>query len=106
MGHVGRNQNLKDLKDERTQGFAADPVYVKGKVFAYVGLPPNIKDLRQYLQAEMLAVADEHDRQVGRREEESHPCIEIVRTSGVTRTMNQVVPGPRESPKLIVIVGF
>ena len=29
-----------------TQGFAADPVYVKGEVFAYVGLPQNLKDLK------------------------------------------------------------
>ena len=28
------------------QGFAADPVYVKGEVFAYVGLPQNLKDLK------------------------------------------------------------
>jgi hypothetical protein len=26
------------------QGFAADPVYAKGEVFAYVGLPQNLKD--------------------------------------------------------------
>ena len=35
------------------QGFAADPVYAKGEVFAYVGLPQNLKDLKpgrnQYL---------------------------------------------------------
>ena len=31
---------------ERTQGFAADPVYVKGEVFAYVGLSQNLKDLK------------------------------------------------------------
>ena len=30
----------------RAQGFAADPVYVKGEVFAYVGLPQNLKDLK------------------------------------------------------------
>ena len=30
-----------------TQGFAADPVYVKGEVFAYVGLPQNLKDLTE-----------------------------------------------------------
>jgi len=34
------------LHSERTQGFAADPVYVKGEVFAYVGLPQNLKDLK------------------------------------------------------------
>ena len=34
------------LQSERTQGFAADPVYVKGEVFAYVGLPQNLKDLK------------------------------------------------------------
>jgi len=28
------------------QGFAANPVYVKGEVFAYVGLPQNPKDLK------------------------------------------------------------
>jgi hypothetical protein len=32
------------LKDPRMQGFAADPVYVKGEVFAYVGLLQNLKD--------------------------------------------------------------
>ena len=26
---------------------AADPVYVKGEVFAYVGLPDNLKDLKE-----------------------------------------------------------
>ena len=31
---------------ERTQGFAADPDYWKGEVFAYVGLPQNLKDLK------------------------------------------------------------
>ena len=44
--YVGRNQNLKDLK-ERMQGFAADPDYWKGEVFAYVGLPQNQKDLKE-----------------------------------------------------------
>jgi len=34
------------LQSERTQGFAADPVYVKGEVLAYVGLPQNLKDLK------------------------------------------------------------
>ena len=34
------------LQSERMQGFAADPVYVKGVVFAYVGLPQNLKDLK------------------------------------------------------------
>jgi len=28
------------------QSFAADPVYVKGEVFAYVGRPRNLKDLK------------------------------------------------------------
>ena len=32
------------------QGFAADPVYVKGEVFAYVGLPQNLKDLKAGMQ--------------------------------------------------------
>ena len=34
------------LQSERTQGVAADPVYVKGEVFAYVGLPQSLKDLK------------------------------------------------------------
>ena len=34
------------LQSERMQGFAADPVYVKGEVFAYVGLRQNLKDLK------------------------------------------------------------
>ena len=33
------------LQSERTQGFA-DPDYWKGEVFAYVGLPQNLKDLK------------------------------------------------------------
>ena len=33
------------LQSERMQGFAVDPVYAKGEVFAYVGLPQNLKDL-------------------------------------------------------------
>ena len=28
------------------QGLTADPVYAKGEVFAYVGLPQNLKDLK------------------------------------------------------------
>ena len=34
------------LQSERTQGFAADPDYWKGEVFAYVGLPQDLKDLK------------------------------------------------------------
>ena len=34
------------VQSERMQGFAADPVYMKGEVFAYVGLPHNLKDLK------------------------------------------------------------
>ena len=30
----------------RTQGFAADPDYWKGEVFAYVGLAQNLEDLK------------------------------------------------------------
>ena len=41
---VGRDKTRE--RAERTQGFAADPVYVKGEVFAYVGLPQNLKDLK------------------------------------------------------------
>ena len=29
-----------------TQGFAADPDYWKGEVFAFVGLPRNLKHLK------------------------------------------------------------
>ena len=32
------------LHSERTQGFAADPDYWKGEVFAYVGSIQNLKD--------------------------------------------------------------
>ena len=34
------------LQSERMQGFAEDPDYWKGEVFAYVGLPQNLKDLK------------------------------------------------------------
>jgi hypothetical protein len=34
------------LQSGRMQGFAADPVYAKCEVFAYVGLPQNLKDLK------------------------------------------------------------
>ena len=34
------------LHSERTQGFAADPDYWKGEVFAYVGRNQNLKDLK------------------------------------------------------------
>ena len=34
------------LHPERTQGFAADPDYWKGEVFAYVGSIQNLKDLK------------------------------------------------------------
>ena len=34
------------LPSERMQGFAADPDYWKGEVFAYLGLPQNLKDLK------------------------------------------------------------
>jgi hypothetical protein len=33
-------------QSERTQGVAADPDYWKGEVFAYAGLPQNLKDLK------------------------------------------------------------
>ena len=35
------------LQSERMQGFAADPVYVKGEVFAYVGRIHNLEDLKE-----------------------------------------------------------
>jgi hypothetical protein len=34
------------MKHERTQGFAADPDYWKGEVFAYVAPSQNLKDLK------------------------------------------------------------
>ena len=37
------------LHSERTQGFAADPDYWKGEVFAYVGRNQNLKDLKDLL---------------------------------------------------------
>jgi len=40
----GFNKKHQSTKD-RTQGFTADPVY-EGEVFAYVGLPQNLKDLK------------------------------------------------------------
>ena len=36
------------LQSERMQGFAADPVYAEGEVFAYVGLPQNLKNLKDW----------------------------------------------------------
>jgi hypothetical protein len=36
------------LRSERTQGFTADPDYWKGEVFAYGGLPQNLKDLKDH----------------------------------------------------------
>ena len=38
-GPFPQNLDLKDLKDK-------DPDYWKGEVFAYVGLPQNLKDLK------------------------------------------------------------
>ena len=39
---------------ERVQGFAVDPDYWKGEVFAYVyvGLPQNLKDLKEHTHTE------------------------------------------------------
>ena len=34
------------MQSERTQGFAAVPVYGQGEVFAYVGSIQNLKDLK------------------------------------------------------------
>ena len=36
----------ESARQQRRQGFAADPDYWKGEVFAYVGLPQNLKDLK------------------------------------------------------------
>ena len=43
---VGGREEDPLLHSERTQGCAADPDYWKGEVFAYVGLPQNLKDLK------------------------------------------------------------
>ena len=43
-----RGGGVKSLSLERMQGCAADPVCVKGEVFAYVGLPQNLKDLKDW----------------------------------------------------------
>ena len=45
------------LHSERTQGFAADPDYWKGEVFAYVGSIQNLKDLKEYLRTADLGSA-------------------------------------------------
>ena len=37
---------LGELKPKGPKGFAADPDYWKGEVFAYVGLPQYLKDLK------------------------------------------------------------
>ena len=42
-----RSERRRVGASERMQGCAADPVYVKGEVFAYVGLPQNLKDLQE-----------------------------------------------------------
>jgi hypothetical protein len=47
------------LHSERTQGFAADPDYWKGEVFAYVGLPQNLKDLKAQVYALLLLAKSE-----------------------------------------------
>ena len=49
------------LHSERMQGCAADPVYVKGEVFAYVGLPQNLKDLKD-LRVSVSVLEDDGDR--------------------------------------------
>ena len=46
----------------RRQGFAADPVYAKGGVFAYVGLPQNLKDLKDEPQNGWLGLGVCRDR--------------------------------------------
>ena len=35
-------------KKKKTQDLTADPDYWKGEVFAYVGLPQNLKDLKGF----------------------------------------------------------
>ena len=43
-GHAGNHPPRTPVP--RTRGFAADPDYWKGEVFAYVGLPQTLKDLK------------------------------------------------------------
>ena len=60
------------LHSERAQGFAADPVYVKSEVFAYVGLSQNLKDLKdlkatspcppEFSGGYMTGASDSHDQ--------------------------------------------
>ena len=45
LGHEDHGERMIRGLAERTQGFTADPDYWKGEVFAYVGLPQNLKDL-------------------------------------------------------------
>ena len=53
MAGAGEQRHARDpfLQSERTQGFAADPLNVKGEVFAYVGLSQNLKDLKRQNKA-------------------------------------------------------
>ena len=44
---VNHKDHLYGYESERMQGFAADPDYWKGEVFAYVGLPQSLKDLKE-----------------------------------------------------------
>ena len=37
---------MPTVRSERMQGCAVDPVCVKGEVFAYVGLPQDLKHLK------------------------------------------------------------
>ena len=47
---IGKNKiNDPLLHSERTQGFAADPDYWKGEVFAYVGSIQTLKDLKDFV---------------------------------------------------------
>ena len=39
------------------QGCAADPVYMKGEVFAYVGRNQNLKERKQGFSAEQVPVS-------------------------------------------------
>jgi hypothetical protein len=52
------------LHSERTQGFAADPDYWKGEVFAFVGSIQNLKDLKD-LKFTPSAVLSTEGRVVG-----------------------------------------
>ena len=57
IGQVRLDPRDPLLQSQRMQGFAADPDYWKGEVFAYVGLPQNLKDLKETLRLHATAAS-------------------------------------------------